>query len=366
MMNFKNTFTDNANQNRGYSLRKVKRDGKSMYHVVFLTENDRVKSLNTRVLATKKNELCALEKAKEVINLNNKNTQGYSTFADFIKKEVVPQLDALNTKKVYINLIRDIKGDNYKRNSKGGEGNMDFLVKNAAPQKIEDILKSFKGSHYSQNTIKLKKSILYASYSKLIESLKRKGVLSELLPRPLYSFKTPKEAKKRKVKQYLDTNEFNQLLTTDCHELGQKAFKFSCLTGLRYSDLKNVNLDMIKEIDGQKYLCFHQKKTAQLVQILLTKEAVKLLKIKKPFAKLKEGFYRRATFTNWVSLFSKKTELTIHTARHTFANFMNANGVDHVTISKMLGHSSVKTTQDVYLYSDAFNVFKSFKKAGLV
>ncbi len=123
-------------------------------------------------------------------------------------------------------------------------------------------------------------------------------------------------------------------------------FLFSCYTGLRYSDLKSLQAD---SIDGNK-IKINMHKTGYLVVVPLTQKAIQLLPRKMPSST--ESVFRIYCnkVTNRILKQIGKTygipkKLTCHVARHTFATASITLGIPIEVVSKLLGHTSLKTTQ---------------------
>lgn len=139
-------------------------------------------------------------------------------------------------------------------------------------------------------------------------------------------------------------------------ELVRDIFLFSCFTGLAYIDVKNLTTENISiGIDGDEWIFTHRQKTeaaskipilpvtAMIIEkycdsneVLIQKKLLPILSNQKMNAYLKEI----ATLCNI------KKELTFHMARHTFATTVTlTNGVPIESVSKMLGHKNLRTTQ---------------------
>lgn len=133
-------------------------------------------------------------------------------------------------------------------------------------------------------------------------------------------------------------------------------FLFCCFTGFSYSDIYNFEYDAItKGIDGELWLCTNRQKTG-------TRESVPLLPIALDIvAKYRNHKYcieankllpvnsnqRYNSYLKEIAdLCGIKKKITSHIARHTFATTVTlANGVPIETVSSMLGHNSIRTTQ---------------------
>ncbi|WP_238929390.1 site-specific integrase [Flavobacterium pokkalii] len=169
---------------------------------------------------------------------------------------------------------------------------------------------------------------------------------------------------KGKVKEnertYLTENEIDSLLNKNFKikrlELVRDMFIFSCFTGLAYIDVFNLTKsNIVLGIDGEKWISTHRQKTesASKIPILPVTQMIidkyenhpqcnnenKLLPIlsnQKMNAYLKE----------LADICEIDKELTFHIARHTFATTVTlTNGVPIESVSKMLGHKNLRTTQ---------------------
>lgn len=123
-------------------------------------------------------------------------------------------------------------------------------------------------------------------------------------------------------------------------------FLFSCYTGLRYSDLRSLKLSAIR---GNR-LQLNMHKTGYLVSIPLSQKALKLLPME---SKCQNDSVFRVycnKVTNRVlkqigGKFFTEKKLTCHVARHTFATVSITLGIPIEVVSKLLGHTNLRTTQ---------------------
>jgi len=133
-------------------------------------------------------------------------------------------------------------------------------------------------------------------------------------------------------------------------------FVFSCYTGLAYVDvMKLTPLNLAIGIDGESWLMTHRQKTEESVKIPLLPEAIEIIqKYKKHPDVIHSGGILPRMSNQKLNSYLKEIadlcginkNLTFHLARHTFATTITlANGVPMETVSKLLGHSSIKTTQ---------------------
>lgn len=160
-------------------------------------------------------------------------------------------------------------------------------------------------------------------------------------------------------REYLNETELQSLVEKDfgIARLDQvkDVFVFSCFTGLAYADAKKLSSDnIVLDISGERWIKIKRSKTdtrssiplLEIPQTIIEKYAespetesgnlLPVLSNQKTNAYLKEI----------ADLCGIKKNLTFHLARHTFATTVTlTNGVPIESVSKMLGHKSLKTTQ---------------------
>jgi len=143
----------------------------------------------------------------------------------------------------------------------------------------------------------------------------------------------------------------------------RQGFLFSCFTGLRYSDILNLEYSHIKEEksqNGETYftLLLHPKKTTNttgnLLQVPMSEQAILLFQAVKEKAQTTSGkVFSRFPHKNscnycikkWAVESGIKKNIHFHLARHSFATLSLTAGIDIYTVSKLLGHSNLQITQ---------------------
>ncbi len=139
-------------------------------------------------------------------------------------------------------------------------------------------------------------------------------------------------------------------------ELVRDIFVFSCFTGLAYVDVKRLTRNHISiGIDGGKWIFIEREKTKVRSAIPLLPRAQEILtKYENHPVVLNTNVALPILSNQKMNSYLKEIadvcginkELTFHIARHTFATSVTlANGVPIESVSKMLGHSSIKMTQ---------------------
>ena len=133
-------------------------------------------------------------------------------------------------------------------------------------------------------------------------------------------------------------------------------FVFSCYTGLSYIDTMNLmHDDIVLGMDGEYWISISRQKSQQKSKIPLLPQALDIIRLyqdrERPYSKGKIfpliSNQKVNAYLKEIAIICKvKKNLTFHLARHTFATTVTLlNGVPIETVSKMLGHASIKTTQ---------------------
>jgi len=156
-------------------------------------------------------------------------------------------------------------------------------------------------------------------------------------------------------REYLTDDELGRIVRAECrYDILKRAFLFGCITGIRWSDIVKFTWDDLQKLDDGHRIVFNHKKTQHLQYLDLPLEAVNLLgknhkRGEKIFKGLKYSAYVNVAILQWMIRAGITKHITFHCARHTFAVRMLTHGIDIYTVSKLLGHSELKTTQ---VYAD--------------
>lgn len=151
-------------------------------------------------------------------------------------------------------------------------------------------------------------------------------------------------------RNFLTMEEARRLYDTPCKkETVRRASFFSLLTGMRYSDIAKLTWDELQHSGEGYYIRFTQQKTDRPVTLPIADEATELLGTKnasqgKIFHDLKKWDVDRL-LPIWIRDAGIDKHITFHCFRHTYATLQMASGTDIFTVSKMLGHKNIKTTQ---------------------
>lgn len=152
-------------------------------------------------------------------------------------------------------------------------------------------------------------------------------------------------------REFLTLDELRAMASTPCEDdRTRRAFLFSCLTGLRRSDISRLTWDEVSEQDGFTRLTFRQKKTGGLEYMDINRQAADLMGERRldggpVFGEVKSPSSANHCIKAWALRAGVRKEITFHCARHTFAVLMLDIGTDIYTVSKLLGHRELATTQ---------------------
>jgi integrase len=147
-----------------------------------------------------------------------------------------------------------------------------------------------------------------------------------------------------------------KIFPTERLTLVRDIFIFSCYTGLAYIDVQRLKRSQISNgIDGSKWIFTHRQKTDSPTRIPILPQATRILElyashkqcqIKDKALPIMSNQKMNAYLKEIADCCGITQNLTFHIARHTFATTITlSNGVPIETVSKMLGHRNLKTTQ---------------------
>ena len=195
---------------------------------------------------------------------------------------------------------------------------------------------------------KLSKNSAAMIFAKFRAALKQ-GYKHKKLPENLAVMVEPMKAGETQ-RNYLTIEELNRLVKTECRLPDiKRAALFSALTGLRFSDIEKLVWSEIEEISGKYRIRFQQKKTGGMETMPISKQAFSLLPAKvkngKVFEYLGYPAYYRRYLQMWVKSAGIDKKIVFHCFRHSYAVNQLEKGTDLFTVSKMLGHRNIQTTQ---------------------
>ena len=153
------------------------------------------------------------------------------------------------------------------------------------------------------------------------------------------------------TREYLTYSELQSLTQAKCkYPVLKNAFIFSCLTGLRWSDIDKLRWSEVRDEDTGSRIIFRQKKTDGLEYLYVSEQSRNLLgkranESDRVFKGLKYGAVYNTEILRWCMKAGITKHITFHSARHTNAVLLLENGADIYTVSKRLGHREIRTTE---------------------
>lgn len=152
-------------------------------------------------------------------------------------------------------------------------------------------------------------------------------------------------------REYLTLEELNQLASTPCeNDILRRAALFSALTGLRHCDIMQLKWRDVVKDEGHYRLLFTQQKTKGVEYMPISDQAYLLCGERGDadrlvFEGLQDPSWINRPVKKWIEASGITKHITFHCFRHTYATLQLTNGTDIYTVSKMLGHRKVTTTQ---------------------
>ena len=154
-------------------------------------------------------------------------------------------------------------------------------------------------------------------------------------------------------REYLTIDEIKTLIATDCKKADIKnAFLFCCLVGIRFENVKNIKWgDIVTDSNGDTTLSYKQIKVNTFETLPISNEAVSFLPIRasqKPTDKvyhLPKNETTNEALETWATAAKINKKITFHVSRHTAATLQLSLDTPIETVSKLLGHSKISTTQ---------------------
>lgn len=219
-----------------------------------------------------------------------------------------------------------------------------------------DTVKSTKnGKLLSANT----KHFYFLVLSSAINKAYKKGQIST---NPIYQLdKKDKPHKTTEKREYLTIEELRQLFKQPGNQKIIHSFLFSCLCGLRLSDIATLTWKDLHMVNNQWVIEKKQIKTQEIIYLPINQEALQFLPPKtgdndRIFPIRTDNGYISKYISNWVKNAGIQKHITFHCARHTFATTLLTLGADIYTTSKLLGHKDIATTQ---IYANIVNSKKN-------
>lgn len=205
---------------------------------------------------------------------------------------------------------------------------------------------------YLQTRTRLKATSIVAIYRNLAAAINR-AIKADIIA-VNYAARVERPTAKQPERVFLTENELKAFAAVEAEGAAkevQAAFLFSCLSGLRYSDISRLTADNITATGEGLKLNITTKKTGKQISFTLSGTAAAIIseRLEAKAGRLFNlpvlvGIERHVKRIAERAGISGKN-VTFHTARHTFATLLLSRGADIYTISEMLAHSNIRTTQ---------------------
>ncbi len=193
-----------------------------------------------------------------------------------------------------------------------------------------------------------------SNFKKIINNCVKSG---KLQCDPFLSFKMAKKEVEREVLNEIQLKKISEeRFQAERLGLVRDIFLFCCYTGLAYADIQKLKqTEIIKGSDGDLWVIAKRQKTNVTSRVPLLKPALEIIERYKDHPQcIRKGIVLPVLSNQKLNSYLKEIadscgihfNLTFHIARHTFATTVTlSNGIPIETVSKMLGHRNLKTTQ---------------------
>lgn len=265
------------------------------------------------------------------------------------------------SKRTFLNYFAEITEEKQKQDSSNNYGNwfstLQHLKKIVSPNMtFEEIDENFikKVRNYidydarSKSNLPLSQNSKYSYFNKFKAALRSAfddGYLSINYATKIKSFDQAESQR-----EYLTFEELQSLSKSPCkYEILKRAFIFSCLTGIRWSDINAMTWSEVRDEGENSRINFRQEKTDGVEYLYISKQARDLLSERQSpeervFKGLKYSMTYNTEIVRWCNRAGIFKHITFHSARHTNAVLLLEGGADIYTVSKRLGHREIRTT----------------------
>jgi integrase len=289
-------------------------------------------------------ETIRLERWKEIQNdqygfMNPNKLKG--SFLEFVQRIGHQHYETKGTFDTWDSALKHLKNFANERNITFGELNAEWLT---------DFRTYLAKYTHAETKQPLALNTCYTYFNKIKAAIRQaheEGIIKENFVHQVKGF-----TQSDPDREYLSLEELQRLEHTPCYnETLKRAFIFSALTGLRWSDIEALTWGQIRRSDELGWIIlYRQKKTKSNEYLPISDETRARLGEPGPGDQL---VFRNLTYSDtnnrrlqqWVNEAGIPKKITFHCARHTNATLLQAYDVDIYTISKLLGHKNVRTTE---------------------
>lgn len=266
------------------------------------------------------------------------------TFTDFARKSIVSAEKSESTKENLMSTVRLL--DRFRPGLTFEDLSYTFL---------KDFEAWLRDLGKNQNTT--------GKHLRQLRTLTNEAINDGYMPADAYPFRKFKIKIQKAQKPFLTPDELGKLERLHLEDVRQQhildAFLFCCYTGLRFSDFRTLTTSNIVPINRKKWLCVKMQKTNIEIklplELLFEGKALDIIDKYDSIEQMASIPINADTNKILVEIAEKskiKKHFTFHTARHTCATLLIHQGVAITTVQKLLGHTSVKTTE---IYSEVLS-----------
>jgi integrase len=203
--------------------------------------------------------------------------------------------------------------------------------------------KSKTNKHLSQNS----QSSYFSKVTAALKEAVKEGIIQTNPANQVEGIRTDDSNR-----EFLTLEELQAAAKVECEiPLLKTAFLFSAMTGLRWSDIHKLVWSEVQHSEQSGYyIRFRQKKTKGAETLPISEQAFLLLGERreqddKVFESLYYSAWHNLKLREWVKKAGITKHVTFHCARHTYATLQLTYETDIYTVSKLLGHKHLKTTE---------------------
>jgi integrase len=206
-----------------------------------------------------------------------------------------------------------------------------------------------KATRINSPKMRISQNSCYTYYNKLRATVRESMVYGHMISNPFDAVKGIQQPET--YREFLTKEELLKLYNTPNEsDFLKRTCIFSALTGLRLGDVTKLRGDQIQHSKNLGYFIrFTQSKTKGMETLPISDEALGLLGDYEESSERIFGDYNfqrdYAHLKRWLQSAGIRKKITFHNFRHTFATLQLAEGTDIYTVSKLLGHKHIHTTQ---------------------
>ena len=269
--------------------------------------------------------------------------------------------DTIKSKRLFLNFFVDLTEEKQKQDSSNNYGNWfstlqhlkKVVSKNMTFDEVDEnfikkVRNYFDNAARTKSDLPLSQNSKYSYFNKFKAALRNafdEGYLTVNYAAKIKSFEQAESQR-----EYLTFDELQSLAKAECkYPILKKAFLFSCLSGLRWSDINTLLWSEVRDEGEFTKINFRQEKTDGVEYLYVSQQARELLGERQDpqdrvFRGLKYGMTYNTEIIRWCNRAGVPKHITFHSARHTNAVLLLENGADIYTVSKRLGHREIRTT----------------------